>query len=497
MKTRRLAALFIAFLLLLPVIPQAMAVPESPEEQFELLKEIDDYITFYYLDSTGESYLSEGLTAADLGEDQTAFFEVINGMIGKLDEYSGFLTIEAYDELFPAYAPPSYGIGIEVDVSRPWGAFVNKTLPGSAAGEEGLAQGDQIVSVDGVDIRGLPFEQVTPLLRGEEFSEVSVGVRHPGALQDEIYVLERRYIDYSYVEGYKLSESLAYVEITDFLNIADIFVFIDLLQGFKDAGVQDLIIDLRGNGGGEVNIAYDMLISLGGTGEEALFSLVDNVDEYIFQHYPEDEIWTPRNLVVLMDENSASASEIMGGSLQDRGRAVIVGVPSYGKARSQALISLSSGDFLLVTTFVIELPVSGEYQGVGIIPDHHVEQETALFDLSGFEPLLANRALLPALSSASRVLALEQRLELLGFFLAEPDGVFDAYTLHALNCFQLVEGVTVTNYASVQSLQLLETYVQEISETEYILSDTQLEYALELLEFVPDEETEPETESAA
>lgn len=483
-------------LLILPLGASVLAVPTDPEGQLQLLQEIDQYIANYFLESDGKTKLPKNLTAEDMDEELSRFYEELDKLVEGFDDYSAFFEKEIYDMFFGSPEEESqqelYGIGIMVDPYRTHGAYIFRLLPGGAAEAAGLLPRDQIVSVDGTDTRALPLEKVTEMLRGPQGTTVRVGVRRPGALEDEMHTVVRRALQPSNIAGYLLDSGEGYISISGFMGEdVDVRDFKLLMERFKEQGVTDVIIDLRDNGGGLVDEAYQILCLLGGTEGETLFSLVDRDGNLInretddgFYTYEKKSDWLPENLIILVNENTASASEIMAGSLQDRGLATLIGVQTYGKARAQIHFPMFSGDVLALTISSIELPVSGDYNGVGLAPDQVVELDVITLDTSVLTALDATRAILPGLSSSSRTLALEQRLNLLGYFLAEPDEVFDAYTLHALNCFQMTEELTVTSYGSVQSLELMEEYMTQVNGLEYVPVDNQLEYVLELLDSV-------------
>ena len=476
---RTLCLLLIAALLAAALATPALAVPTSPAEQLKLLREIDKCIYTYYLESDGKSKLPAGLTSAAFDEGQYFFYEQLDKLMDGLDKYSVFYESEWFDHS-PPEEPDSYGIGVLVDPYRPFGTYIYRVLPGGSAEEQGLRPNDQIVSVDGKDVRALELEEIISLLRGRKDTQVRVGIRRPGALEDQEYTLTRRALLTSYVTGHILDEGIGYIQIESFEDEGDVRDFARLMDRFGKQGVKDLIIDLRDNPGGTVDVARDILCLLDGKPGEALFTLVNSRERNAYS-YERKGTWSPDNVIVLVNEYSASSSEIMAGSLKDRGRATLLGTKTYGKARAQSYMPMFSGDMLVLTMFRVELPVTGDYHTAGLQPDAYVELTVGELDLSTLAALEPSRAILPGLTASSRVLALEQRLSLMGYFLAEPDGVFDAYTLHALNGFQMAEGLTVTRYGSVQALELLESYMEQADGLEYVAKDNQLEYAIEML----------------
>ena len=317
------------------------------------------------------------------------------------------------------------------------------------------------------------------------FRSVQVSIRRPGELTDREFTLTRRVLDIEYIHTTLLDADTGYIGIDAFReNESDLKLYADFLALCGQTGRKNLIIDLRGNGGGSVPMAREMLCYLPGLENELLFSLVDanEAEEY---RYEKKGTWVPKSIIVLVDGGSASASEIFSGSLQDRKRALLVGENTYGKARAQFHFELpfdEHPDFLVVTAYTVELPVSGEYQAEGLQPDYVVELEIVEgMDLSEVPRMATMQAMLPAFVESARIKQLEQQLHFLGWFRAEPDDVFDAYTMHAVQSFQLSMGLPAMSYVSSETLYVLDALLNLYEIVEYIPVDNQLEFALDLV----------------
>lgn len=479
---KKMFGLILALAIILSLAAPALAVPVEPEAQLEALREIEALIHEFYLGGTDVYTLPEDLSAEDFDETQDFFYDELVRLLESLDEYSDYYPAELAEYFFGGgIGEPLIGIGVSVDADRPCGAYILRVVPGSPAEQAGIKTNDEIVSADGINLRGLSSDEIVPLLRGREGTEVTIGVRKPGATEDEMITLERKLLQVSNVTGQTLENGVAYIDIRGYDGNADVSAFASLMERFGTLEMRNLIIDLRSNGGGIVEVMSEMLQYLPGTPDEVLFTMSNSKEELVYTYQPK-ETWMPENILVLVDGYSASAAEIMAGSLSDRGVAVLVGVQTYGKSRAQQLWQMDDGDMLAITTYKIELPVTGDYQAVGLTPDYEVELEVETLTLDNLDDLNPTRAMIPKLASPSRVLALEQRLSLLGYFFAVPDEVFDGYTLHALQGFQYAEELVVTNYASVRALLRLEGYMEEFEGFDYIAEDTQMAYALELLE---------------
>lgn len=302
----------------------------------------------------------KGLTEA-LGDTYTVYMDA--------DESSDF-----YDDL---HGNVGSGIGVEMGL-RDGYVRVLRTLPDNPAQKAGILAGDILYKVDGEEVYNLSTEEIAKKVRGETGTEVTVTVVRDG--EEKSFTMKREEINNvsAYVE---YSGSTAIVTLTRFDENTGTMV-----QGFANEfaskGVNKVILDLRGNGGGYVSAAKDLL------------SLWIDSDTILLQkslHFGNTEeksnsgkaILKDMKTVVLVNGSTASASEIVAGALQDYGKATIVGEKTYGKGVVQNLYSLSSGTTLKVTTAEWYTPKDRSINGEGIEPDEVVERS--------YEDINANR----------------------------------------------------------------------------------------------------------
>ncbi|MDR0324573.1 MAG: hypothetical protein LBI19_00575 [Oscillospiraceae bacterium] len=483
MKPKRLFTRIIALLLALWLLAvPALALPESGEGQLALLEEILEYIELYALYPPDDLSL-DGVTAQRLERDPELFMSIIDSWLaGDPYQYSRF----SQDALIPATS--TYGIGIIVDDTMPLGVYVDAFIPGGGAERSGMEAGAQIVSVDGFDITDEVYMDVRPLFLGNRGTVVEVGYINPGSVEVFVEEIRRGPLHVANVQNTMIDGTdIGYISIAGFHSSSDIYDF-DTYYNYSlpEAGAKSVIIDLRGNGGGLLEVLYYildcMLIEEGvlicrlvySDEEEDLYSMgwtTEELEEYAAF------IWEPDNMILLVDGGTASAAEVFAGTLQAYGFATVVGEATYGKAHSQYEIPLSTGDYLVITSGRIELYEIGSYESTGIIPDYEVELEVITgADLVSF-PLDTSRALFRQSGLTERVAAMQERLALLGFYRAEPSGVFDDYTLWCLNRFQVVCGLPQGRFANAETLQLLD----EAAMATMFYVDSQFDFALELL----------------
>ena len=302
----------------------------------------------------------KGLTEA-LGDKYTVYMDA--------DE-----TTEFYDDL---HGNVGNGIGVEMGL-RDGYVRVLRTLPDNPARKAGILAGDILYKVDGEEVYNLSTEEIAKKVRGEAGSEVTVTVVRDG--EEKSFTMKREEINNvsAYVE---YSDSTAIVTVTRFDENTGTMVQ-GFAKEFSDKGVNKVILDLRGNGGGYVSAAKDLL------------SLWIDSDTILLQkstHFGNSEeksssgkaTLKDMKTVVLVNGSTASASEIVAGALQDYGKATVVGEKTYGKGVVQNLYNLSNGTTLKVTTAEWYTPKDRSINGEGIEPDEKVERS--------YEDINANR----------------------------------------------------------------------------------------------------------
>ncbi|MCL2003754.1 MAG: S41 family peptidase [Oscillospiraceae bacterium] len=463
----------------------AAAIPENGGEQLVLLIEIASNIHNYAL-YPPEDLSLDGVTAGTLKDDPDLFMTLVESWLAP-DPYGRFMSREDYDVAFDA-GPPLYGIGIQVDMSMPLGVYVEAFLPGGGAGLSGMEVGALIVSVDGEDIVDRPYLEVRPLFLGEWWTTVDVGYINPGSVEVLTETIQRGALSVDNVQGFMIDGTdIGYISISRFGSIADYFDFDHYYHEYlPEMGAKSVIIDLRGNPGGQVDTLYYILNVMLPDEGVLLLEYVDaeGVEPVYSSGWDLDELadsglifWQPDDIIVLVNSESASASEVFAGALQVHGLAVIVGETTVGKAHSQYHIPLSTDDVLIVTGNRIDLYEVGTYQGVGIIPDHEVAQGT----LTGAElvshPLDTSRALFRQSVLTERIAAVQERLSLLGYYRAEPNGVFDDYMMWCLNRYQAANKLPPARFVNAETLKMIDKAAMERK----FVADTQMDFALELL----------------
>jgi len=260
------------------------------------------------------------------------------------------------------------GIGVEMGL-RDGYVRVLRTLPDNPAGKAGVLAGDIIYKVDDEEVYALSTEEISKRVRGEAGTELTLTVVRDG--KEKSFKLKRE----------KINNVSAYVEYDGHTAIVTVTRFDNdtgtMVQGFAkefaDKGINKVILDLRGNGGGYVSAAKDLL-SLWVDGEPVLVQKSRTAGDTTTSAYSGKAILKDMKTVVLVNGSTASASEIVAGALQDYDKATIVGEQTYGKGVVQELFDLSGGTKLKVTTASWYTPEGRTINGEGITPDVEVER---------------------------------------------------------------------------------------------------------------------------
>ena len=295
----------------------------------------------------------------------------ISGMVKTLDDpHSIYLDPKMY-ELMRSHTEGSFGgVGIVMGF-KDNKITVISVMEGTPSEAAGIKTGDEIIAVDGTPTNEIEPEEVVLHIRGEIGTDVTLKIRRAGE-EDKDYVVRRATIQVHTVAGQMLpdTDGIGYIRIASFSeHTADEFK--DAYHALENEGVKGMIIDLRENPGGLVTSCVaiaNMVVPKG-----PVVSVVQKDGRR--EEYKSDLSEEKYPLVVLIDGNSASASEILAGALQDTGAATIVGETSYGKGSVQVILPLYDDDALKLTIAKYYTPSGRSIDGTGIEPDVRVEPQ--------------------------------------------------------------------------------------------------------------------------
>ena len=293
------------------------------------------------------------------------------GMIAGLDDaYAAYYTKEEYQSMMDSTNGSYYGIGVEMSQNMTTGIItITRVFEGSPAEEAGLLPGDVIYKVQDTEVTGEDLTKVVSMVKGAEGTTVPISVAREGESDYLTFDVERRTIEIATVEHRMLDGNIGYISIASFDDVT-VNQFLTALEDLENQGETALIIDLRNNGGGLVSSAGSILDRLLPEG-----LIVYTEDKYGNREELKSDAknYFDKPLAVLVNGNSASASEIFAGAIKDYGLGTLVGTQTFGKGIVQKVYPLSDGTAVKLTVSKYYTPKGNNIHGIGIAPDVEVE----------------------------------------------------------------------------------------------------------------------------
>lgn len=309
-------------------------------------------------------------SAVDPPSDKALARGAIRGMVEVLrteqDPYAFFYTPRGYRSFQELTSGKFSGIGVWLK-EKSGDLVVVSVLPSTPAVEAGVKRGDVITSIDSSSVADLTIDEAVALIKGPEGTEVTLGIRRG---PDELtFKITRESIDLPNLIARGPRDGLAYFRLFGFARGAADQVR-DEVERQLDAGAEGLILDLRDNGGGLFSEAIDVASVFIENGEIVTYRERSS-DAVVYE--AEGDAFEDLPLVVLVNEGTASASEIVAGALQDRDRAVVIGTTTYGKGSVQQVLPLLDSSALKLTIAAYFTPDGSDINGEGIQPDIEVD----------------------------------------------------------------------------------------------------------------------------
>ena len=325
------------------------------------MQELQSYIDRFYLFDYDEENVESG---------------IYKGMMAGLgDVYTNYYTPEEYASFMESSNGSYSGIGAMLSQDYNTGIItVVKVFEGSPAAEAGVQPDDILYKVKGEEVTGMDLNLVVSDLKGEEGTDVEASFMRGTDVLD--LTLTRRSIEVPTVEYRLITDKIGYISISEFDDVTD-DQFIAALDDLNSQGMENLIIDLRDNGGGLVDVTCNILDELLPEG-----LIVYTEDKYgnRQEEYSDAEHYFDGKMAVLVNGNSASASEIFAGAIKDYGVGTLIGTQTFGKGIVQSLFPLSDGSAIKITVSRYYTPAGNNIHEVGIAPDIVLDKDTESAD---------------------------------------------------------------------------------------------------------------------
>ncbi|MBQ7839409.1 MAG: S41 family peptidase [Lachnospiraceae bacterium] len=323
------------------------------------LNVLEDMIDEYFLEEVDEKALEQG---------------VYRGVIDALDDpYSTYYSVEELEELQNKTQGIYYGIGARVGIDTDTElARIAGVIPGTPAEEAGLLANDLIYKVDDVMVQGMDLSSIVAKVKGDEGTTVHLTIIREGESDYLEFDVVRRKLENETVVHKMLEDNIGYIQIVEFDDVT-VDQFTDALATCKGSGMEGLILDLRGNPGGNLSTVCEisrMMLPKG------LIVYTEDKEGNREEYTCDGEHPFEYPLVVLVDGNSASASEILAGAIKDYGIGTLVGTTTFGKGIVQRIMQLSDGSAVKLTVSKYFTPNGNDIHKIGIEPDVEVAFES-------------------------------------------------------------------------------------------------------------------------
>ena len=316
-----------------------------------------------------EKYLRENYLYNKDIKDENLETGLLKGLVAGLgDPYSQYLTAEEMAKLSETTTGKFQGIGVIISPDEDGTVTVISPIKGSPADRAGVESGDKILKINGKDFSAEKINEASKEMRGEKGTSVKILLLKKKNLKTEEVEIKREEIKIDSIIKDKIGD-LGYIGITMFDEETG-KDFVKALNELTSEGVKGIILDMRGNPGGVVDAAVEIGDAI--LPKTSFVTLKDNKGEVV-QDYKLDDKYNDIKMVVLVNEGSASASEILAGAIRDLDRAKIIGKTSYGKGVVQNVMSLPGGDGLKLTTSEYFTPSGKSINKKGIVPDIEVD----------------------------------------------------------------------------------------------------------------------------
>jgi carboxyl-terminal processing protease len=333
------------------------ADPSATYEQLKLFTDVLAIIQNQYVDET---------------EPREVIYGAIRGMLRSLDPHSAFLDPESYREMQVETSGSFGGLGIEITI-RDDQLTVVAPIEGTPAHRAGVQPGDKIVKIEGLVTKDMSLVDAVKKMRGPKGTKVTITILREGSKELQDVTVTREIIQVQSIKSQEIEPGLGYVRIRQFQErtARDLEAGLEKLE--KSGRFAGLVLDLRNNPGGLLSSAVEVSEKFLGDGKLVVYTegRVRNQNMRFVAHARHAITEVP--LVVLVNQGSASASEIVAGAIQDHGRGVVLGTQTFGKGSVQTIIQLADGSGLRLTTAKYFTPKGRSIHGKGIAPDIVIE----------------------------------------------------------------------------------------------------------------------------
>ena len=331
-------------------------------DKIDLFSEVLNKIDKEYVESVNQS---DAMDAA------------INGVLQSLDPYSAYMSPEVFNDMQTETSGKFGGLGIEVGMEHGVVKVISP-IDNSPASRVGVKAGDYIIKINDIQVQGKSLTEAVEIMRGPVGSDIKITVRRRGVKKAIIFKITREIIKIASVKSKYIDKSVGYLRLTSFNENSGDQIKDKIKEFNKKKDIKGYILDLRNNPGGLLSQAIkiaDFFLENG----EIVSTKSRKISENRRWFAKKGDLTKGKTLIVLINQGSASASEIVAGALKDHKRAILVGENSYGKGSVQSIIPLKNKGAIRLTISKYYLPSGKSISEVGVTPDIEVEESSDTF----------------------------------------------------------------------------------------------------------------------
>lgn len=450
----------------------------SGEDASRYLKGIIDIIAGNYKYGIEKEELYEAVIDYFIKNNPELLEEAFSAATDVLDDYSVYYNADELSSFVTNVHQTYVGIGVTVQKSDN-GCIVTEVNKNGGAAEAGVLAGDEIVAIGGAHLADKTLDEIVSMIQGEEKTTVSVDIlRDDASLKLDI---TRKKIIIKTV-SHEIKDDIGYIRIDSFATATAEEMKEALYDIEEVKRLNKIIIDVRNNPGGELQSVIKILDQFVPRDKILVkFDYVNPAYNYEIKSQAPFTRAPKREIVILANENSASASELFAGCMQYHKLAKVVGRKTFGKGSMQEMMGIidppgkNLGDIKLTVAEFLK-PDGGKINKVGITPDVNVKNKSEDFDESALTPMTISKRYSVG-DEAADVLAIEERLSALGYNVGDVDGVYDKLTYQATMNFQSAIGLFPYGVMDYTTQAGLNDAIEDLE----IEIDTQMEKAIEIL----------------
>ncbi len=490
-----------------PMPPHNVITPTN--YYYRLFMQIMDTYVERHLYDFSKQDVMESIFNDFLADNPMYFKYLTQYLLSSMDPYSSYH--EKDDGFLDGVGAGSTGFGITIQQEDD-GVYITSVVPGSNAQKAGLAVGDRLTEIQGINVERLCIEPIMVILANPlwfaptsetaaenttENTEASVESTDGNGEKEKAkevcditvdrngekksFTLEKGVLNISQIST-SIDENdgkkTAYISVASFMGDNTAEEFNTLVKKYHDEGIKYLTIDLRDNGGGSLDFALSMAETFIPK-EQLICYYNDKTLEEPRPIYSTTDHVTFDSVTIMINEHTASAAELMTSILQSNGIAKVIGTLSYGKSIGQEIYYLANGDYITITTYEILDHNLESYNEIGIMPDLVIENVEMCYTLPTLDYFNHQNYVEIKEGEYSIVTkALEDRLNVMGYLYEEDcDGIFDKATSSALYIYQKARGLEATGYVTPETVTSITRVINSYKSYSYY-EDTQYDVAM-------------------